>query len=336
MAAGAPHTMLYLTDDDVRVAGADMDLALACVEEVLKLHDKGRVNLPSKVVLDMDERRHGRINAMPAYVGGDVHMCGIKWIAGFPNNPARYGLPRANALIVLNDADNGLPLAVMEGTRISALRTGAVTGVGARYLARPDASVAALIGAGVQSRAQLEALRSVLPVIDEVRVFDIRPEAAEAFATRHTDVRITVAAGPEAAVRGADVVVTATVADEPIVKADWLKAGSFFAHVGSYQEEEEAVILRADKVVVDIWEEVLHRGTPLLARMFTEGRIDGSRIWANIGEIINGRKPGREHDGERIFYSPLGLGSEDVAFAAKVYRKAVQQGIGVSLPFRGV
>ena len=327
------HRILYLTSHDVEDAGASMALAIDCVEKVLALHDKGQVNLPSKVILDMDERRHGRINAMPAYVGGDVHLCGIKWIAGFPNNPVRHNLPRANALVILNNADTGLPIAIMDGTRISALRTGAVTGVGAKYLARREAAVVGMIGAGVQSHTQLEALRCVLPDISRIKVFDIRSEAAEAFAARYDDVTVTIVTGPEEAVRGADIVVTATVADEPIVKADWLEPGSLFAHVGSYQEEEEAVILRTDKVVVDIWEEVLHRGTPLLARMFGEGKIGQERVWANIGEIINGSKPGRQHDSERIFYSPLGLGSEDVAFASAIYHNAVEKQVGTYLPF---
>ncbi|MCL5103192.1 MAG: ornithine cyclodeaminase [Armatimonadetes bacterium] len=327
--------IVYLTAQEVDSAGANMALAIDCVEETLSLHERNQVKLPSKVILDMDERRHGRINAMPAYVGGKVHMCGLKWIAGFPNNPSRYGLPRANALIVLNDPETGIPLAIMEGTRISALRTGAVTGVGAKYLARPDSRSLGLIGAGVQSFTQLDALRHILPGIDEVRVFDIRGEAAESFVSRCDGLSARAAETPEDAVRGADLIVTATVADEPIVKADWLKPGSFFAHVGSYQEEEEAVILQADKVVVDIWEEVLHRGTPLLAQMFGEGKIDASRIHANIGEIINGDKPGRETADERVFYSPLGLGSEDVAVAAEVYRRAIQMNLGRRLPFGG-
>jgi ornithine cyclodeaminase len=287
----------------------------------------------------MDERQHGRINAMPAYVGGDVHLCGLKWIAGFPNNPVRHGLPRANALMVLNDADTGMPLAILEATWLSALRTGAVTGIGARYLARKDSASLAIIGAGVQAWTQFEALLAVLPGIIEVRVYDVRREAAEAMASRCVEcgpgIAARVAATPEEAIRNSDCVVTATVADEPIVKAAWLKPGVFFAHVGSYQEEEEAVILEADKVVVDIWEEVLHRKTPLLARMFQAGKITAARIHANLGEIINGQKAGRQSDGERIFFCPLGLGSEDVALAAAVYRRACEANLGTLLDFSG-
>jgi len=331
--------LIYLSGDDVEAAGADMALAVDVVENVLLLHARGEVNLPSKVVLDMDERRHGRINAMPAYVGGDVKMCGIKWVAGFPNNPVRHGLPRASALVILNDPETGLPLAIIEGTGISALRTGAVTGVGVRYLARDDSRILGLIGAGVQARTQIDAVKLILPGIDEIRLFDVRPEAAAGLRAwcreNHGDVAVTVAQSPEHAVVGADIVITATVADEPIVRAAWLKEGVLFVHVGSYQEEEEAVVLQADKVIVDIWEEVLHRRTPLLARMFEAGTIDRSRIYADITEVVNGGKPGRESDKERIFFSPLGLGSEDIALAAEIYRRAVKLELGQPLAFGG-
>lgn len=329
--------ILYLCARDVEQAGVSMELAIACVEKVLSLHDKNMVILPSKVILDMDERRNGRINAMPAYVGGETNMCGIKWIAGFPNNPSRYGLPRAHALIVLNDPSKGLPVCILEGTKISALRTGAVTGVGARYLARPDSKILALIGGGVQAWTQLEAVLQILKEIKAVRIYDVWPAAAESFKERAKkrwpSLSVIAARNPEQAIQGADVVITVTTADEPIVKENWLKPGVFFAHVGSYQEEEEAVISQADKIVVDIWEEVLHRGTPLLAQMYRAGLIDDSRIHANIGQIINGKKPGRQRDDERIFFSPLGLGSEDIAVATEIYRKALSQGLGIGLPY---
>ena len=329
--------IIYLSAQDVDATGVNVAAVIDIVELVLSLHDKDRVTLPPKIVLDLDEKRHGRINAMPAYVGGEVNMCGIKWIAGFPNNPVHHNLPRANALIILNDPQTGMPLAILDATRISALRTGAVTGVGAWYLARADARSVAFVGAGVQARTQLEALKSVLSGIDEMRIFDTCREVAQDFVNHcsacYDDVAAGITENPELAVRHADIVVTATVADEPIVKADWLKPGVFFSHIGSYQEEEEAVILQADKVVVDIWEEVLHRRTPLLARMFEAGTIDRSRIHANMGEIINGDKSGRETTDERIFFSPLGLGSEDIAVAANIYQRAIDMKLGLPIPF---
>ncbi|MFQ6014704.1 MAG: ornithine cyclodeaminase [Anaerolineae bacterium] len=325
---------LYLTQADVKATDLDMATVLEIIEDVFRLHADGRVILPHKIVLDLGERERGRINAMPAYVGGDVDVCGIKWIAGFPQNPLKHGLPRGIGLLALNDSWKGVPLAIMDATFISAMRTGAVTGVGARYLARPESETMAMIGAGVQARTQLEALHLALPQLREVRVYDIRPEAAEAYAEEMSqvlDLVIEVVNIPQKAVEGADVIVTATMADEPIVKEAWVKEGSFFAHVGSYQEEEYEVVLNSDKIVVDEWEHVRHRGTPILARMYDDGHLSEADIYANLGEVVAGQKPGRESEAERIFFAPIGMGSEDVAVAYGVYRLALEKGLGTKL-----
>ena len=324
---------LYLSQKDVRATGVDMATALRAVEEAFQLHHRGEVILPHKTVLDMDERQRGRGNAMPGYVGGDYHAFGIKWIAGFPGNPARFGLPRATGLTILNDADKGLPLAVMDCTLLSALRTGAVTGVGARALARPDSASVAMIGAGVQARTQLEALVAVLPGLREVRAFDVRREAAEAFAqearARH-GLAVRAVESAEAAVRDADVVVTVTVADEPIVKNAWMKPGSFFSAVGSYQEEEFEVVSRSDLVVVDGLEHVLHRETPVIALMIKQGLLQRERV-LELGAILCGEQPGRTEARQRVFFSPIGMAIEDICLSYRVYRLAEQKGVGTRL-----
>ncbi|MEW6267454.1 MAG: ornithine cyclodeaminase family protein [Thermodesulfobacteriota bacterium] len=325
---------IYLSQEDVRAAGLDMAKTIPTVEKVLALHDEGKVNLPSKVILDLNERERGRINAMPAHIGGDIEICGMKWIAGFPPNPVKFGLPRAHALIILNDSWTGVPLAIMDGTYISAMRTGAVTGVGAKYLANPDSEVVGIIGCGVQARTQILALKTAVPSVRLMKGYDVRAEAASRLAqwvSGELGIEAAAVGSAREAVADSDMIATVTLADEPIVKDSWLKKGSFFSHVGSYQEEEEAVIFNADKVVVDIWEEVLHRGTPLLAKLFQAGKITEEKIHANIGEIIRGKKPGRTRREERIFFSPLGLGSEDVAVAEFVYRAAKKKGLGVTL-----
>jgi 2,3-diaminopropionate biosynthesis protein SbnB len=325
---------IYLSQEDVRATGIDMPQVIGMVEKVLALHDEGKVNLPSKVILDLGERERGRINAMPAYIGGDIEICGMKWIAGFPPNPVRFGIPRAHALIILNDASTGVPLAIMDGTYVSAMRTGAVTGVGAKYLANPDSKVVGIIGCGVQAKTQIMAIQAAIPSVKRLKGYDVRPEASKQFAqwaSQELGLEATAVGSAREAVEGSDIIATVTVADEPIVKDAWLKKGSFFSHVGSYQEEEEAVVFNADKVVVDLWHEVVHRGTPLLARLYTAGKIKEDKIYANIGEIIRGKKPGRTNREERIFFSPLGLGSEDVAVASFVYRKAKEKGLGVTL-----
>jgi 2,3-diaminopropionate biosynthesis protein SbnB len=331
---------LYLNQQDVRATGVTMVTALEAVEDAFRLHHRGRVNLPYKTVLDLGERERGRGNAMPAYVGEDYDVFGIKWIAGFPQNPTKFGLPRGTGLFILNDSWNGVPLAVMDCTLLSAMRTGAVTGVGAKYLAREDSQSVAMIGAGVQARTQLEALTIVLPGLTEVRAYDIRRESAESFAqevnSRYGSKGLNARAvgSPEEAVREADIVVTVTVADEPIVKDRWMKRGSFFAAVGSYQEEEFDVVTNSDRVVVDGIEHVLHRETPVVALMIQQGMINREDI-LELGAVVCGDIPGRTDPQERIFFSPIGMAIEDVCICHKVYKLAQEKGVGIKLELLG-
>ncbi|MFC2037871.1 ornithine cyclodeaminase [Chloroflexota bacterium] len=328
---------LYLTRADVRATGVGMPMVMDAVEDSFRLHHQGQTNLPYKTVLDLGERERGRGNAMPAYVGGEYDVFGIKWIAGFPKNPMLHGLPRATGFFVLNDSWKGIPLAIMDCTLLSAMRTGAVTGVGAKYLARADSESVAMIGAGVQARTQLEALKVALPGLQEARVFDIRHEAADAYAAEMGEklsMEIRAVDSAELAVRGADVIVTVTVANEPIVKEAWMKPGSLFSAVGSYQEEEFAVVSNSDKVVVDGLEHVLHRETPVIALMIEQGMLQEDEI-IELSAIVGGEAPGRESPEERIFFSPIGMGTEDVCVCNNVYRLAVEKGIGTRLQLWG-
>jgi ornithine cyclodeaminase/alanine dehydrogenase-like protein (mu-crystallin family) len=328
---------LYLSKADVVDTGVTMQTAMAAVEDAFILHHHDKVLLPYKTVLDMGERERGRCNAMPAFVGGDYNVFGIKWIAGFPQNPFLHGLPRATGFLILNDANKGIPLAIMDCTFLSAMRTGAVTGVGAKYLARKDSEVVAMIGTGVQARTQLEALLAVLPGLKEVRGYDLRKEASEVFAGEMADKYGITARSvdtAETAVRDADIVITVTMADEPIVKDAWMKPGSFFSAVGSYQEEEFDVVLHSDKVVVDSLVHVMHRETPVVALMVTRGLISETDV-IDIGAILCGEQPGRETPQERIFFSPIGMSTEDICLTKRVYDLAIEKSIGQKLNLWG-
>lgn len=340
--SNAPNTpfdvkFLYLSQADVVRAGLTMKMAVRAMEDALSLFSEGKTIMPYKTVLDLDERKRGRINAMIAYVGGEYEVAGIKWIGGFPPNVDK-GWPRATALLILNDSWNGFPLALMDSTLISAVRTGAVTGVGAKYLARPDSHSVAMIGAGVQARTQLEALATVLHELETVRVYDPRLERAEAYALEmkaKLGLQVKAVGSAEEACRGADVLVTVTVADEPIVKEAWFKEGGFFAAVGSYREEEDELVLGADKVVLDGIDHVLHRETPIVAQLVLSGRMKREQIYAEMGEIVLGRKPGRENAKERIFYSPIGMAVDDIVLAKQVYDLAKAKGVGQMLSLMG-
>jgi ornithine cyclodeaminase len=329
---------IYLSQEDVLAAGGlDMKMSMEAIEKAFRLLNEDKVIIPSKIVLVLppSERERGRINGLAAYIGGDWEMAGIKWVPGFPKNPRERGLPRANALIILNDTHTGLPLTVMDGTLLSAMRTGAVGGIGAKYLAREDSEVVAIIGMGVQARTQALALKEALPNLKEIRGYDIIKEKATKVADEIEEmisISTRVVDNPRDAVEGADVIDTVTLADEPIVKDKWIKDGSLFIHMGSYIEEEYEVVLHSDKIIVDDWEVVKHRKTPILARMYDQGLISDKDIYANLDAIVAGKKPSRENDNERIFFSPIGMAHEDVAVASMVYDRAKREGIGQKLP----
>jgi len=333
--------ILYLNKQEVLEAGGeDMTKAVNAVEHVFECFARGDAVVPSKTVLRWggtdSERDKGRINAMPGYLGGRYDLAGIKWIGSHPPNLAR-NLPRASALIILNDPDTKFPIAVLEGSVISAMRTGAVTGVAAKYLSRTDSVRVGIIGASVQSRTQLMAIQVARPGIREVAVHDLDQERAARFASAmaaQLGLEAFAVATAEEAVRGADIFVTATTASQPIVKEAWAEPGSFYAQVGGYEADVE-LLLRSDKLVVDNWSEVLHRGlaTPCVA--IREGRYDEGQLHAELGQIVIGRLPGRENDAERIFFNSVGMGIEDVACSAEVLWEARRLGIGRTLPLWG-
>ena len=289
--------------------------------------------LPPKLTLDLAEAvppRAGFLMAMPACLD-DPPVAGLKWVAGFRENPKR-GLPPVTALIVLVDPEDGAPLAVMDGTYITAIRTGAASAVFAKALAQKNASTLGIIGAGTQGRMHLRAMAHVLP-LKEVRVIDVQKEVAERFRSEMSaelGIGIAVVGSCREAVDGADVVCTVTAADEPLVKREWVRKGTLVVSVGSGRELDPELILSAGRIVVDDRAQTRERGE--LAGLFASGRLTDRGIHAEIGEILVGRKRGRE-DGEEIIVAVhLGLGSLDLGCAYEAFRKARDRGLGT--PFR--
>jgi ornithine cyclodeaminase len=325
---------LYLSQEDVIAAGGlDMEKTMQAIETSFRLHASGETILPPKPVLRWGgpetEETIGRIMAMPAYLGGDLRIAGIKWIPSAPQNPARFGLPRANALIILNAPETLLPIAVMDGTIVSAMRTGAASGVAAKYLARPEASVLGMVGAGVQMRTQAMAMRVALPRLQEGRVFDIVPAKARAFAdemSAQLGFPIRAVGSAEEACKGADVFITATMSSTPYVAADWYKPGALHCEV-SFWDTPAAVLTTLDRIVCDDYAHVEHHGVDVAYRAVRDGYISRDRI-TNLGDIIIGKAPGREGVAQRILFNPIGLGIHDVCEAYRVYRAARERGIG--------
>jgi ornithine cyclodeaminase len=330
---------LYLSQEDVVAAGGtDMAAMVDVIERAFAVKADGEVRMPPKVMITWadepgTEELHGRIMAMPAYVGGEFGVAGLKWIPSVPQNPSRNGLPRANALVLLTDRATGLPLAVMDGTVVSAMRTGAVTGVALRHLTNPGTEVACLLGAGVLAHTQLAALRVVLPALREVRVYDPDAERLVRFCER-AGAPVRPAATPEEAVRGAGAVVPATMAVEPSFAAGWIAPGATVVLVSSLDGPLDLQAV-TDLLVVDDWEhESTHEGR-YAERLVAAGLVpaDGSRA-VELADVVAGRHPGRTSATERIVVTPVGLAMDDVAAAWHVLAGARSRGLGTPLRLR--
>jgi ornithine cyclodeaminase len=319
-----------------------MASVVGVIEQAFLTKARGEVFMPPKVMITWSdepgtEEKHGRIMAMPAYVGGEFDVAGLKWIPSVPDNPRRNGLPRANALVLLSDPATGLPLAVMDGTVVSAMRTGAVTGVAVGRLAAEGAATVCLLGAGVLAHTQLDALRIVLPGLRTALVYDPDTYRLERFCERRradTGLDIVPAASAEEAVRPAEVVVPATMAVEPTFDPAWLAPGCTVCLVSSLDGPETLQAV-TDLLVVDDWEhESTHAGR--YAQRLVEAGLtpaDGSGA-VELCEVVAGRHPGRTEPGQRVVITPVGLAMDDVATARYVYNRAVERGLGTRLVLR--
>jgi ornithine cyclodeaminase len=203
--------------------------------------------------------------------------------------------------------------------------------VGAKYLAREDVTQVGLIGAGVQSRTQLMALKVTRPGLEQGAVFDIRRDRAEQFAAEMSErygMKIQVADNAMQVVRRSEVLVTATTnVAEPIIRHGWLSPGSYYAHVSGYECEYD-VLRQADKVLVDEWELVKARMYSTVALMWRDGEFADRDLYAEFDQVVSGEKPGRENEEEIIVFSPIGLALHDVAVASRIYQAAKSQGLG--------
>ena len=333
--------ILFLNNKAMDELGtADMKAVIRDVENVYTLTQAGDVIAPGKCVMRWgstveDENTLGRVNAMPGYIGGEYDMAGIKWIGSGPQN-YKKGLPRASVTIILNDPDTKLPLCVADGTKVSTMRTGASGGVAVKYLAKSDASVMTICGAGAQAPTQLEAALIGRPSIKTLYIYDIRPESSERFAAevnaKYPEIETIITDDVETAVRNSDIIDCVTLASEPFIKGEWLKKGALVMNMADYEVDNECV-KRSSKVVVDYWENVKHRMISTVALMWKDGLFKDEELYAELGQIVNGSKPGRENDEEIIYFNAVGAGIMDIAVAARCYRNAAKEGKGIKLPF---
>jgi ornithine cyclodeaminase/alanine dehydrogenase len=322
----ADITLRYLSRADVFSLRLPMADVISAVEAAFAEKGNGTAEMPPKP--GIHPLPDAFIHAMPAYLQG-MGAAGLKWVSGFPQNAER-GLPYIAGLFVLNDVETGFPLAVMDCTWITGARTGAATAVAAKHLARPDSRTAGILACGVQGRTNLEALACVF-ALERVHAYDIHPERARAYAEEmgnRLGLDIVVVSTPREAVAEMDLVVTSGPIlkhPSPIIEAGWLRPGSFASPVDFDSYWTREALAEVDRLATD--------DTSQMEYYRTVGYFAHTPSpYADLGEIVTGRRPGRQGAGERTMSMNLGLAIEDVATARILYARAMEAGVGVDLP----
>jgi len=323
--------ILWLSEEDVK-ASLSMEEAVEAVEEAFREDGMGTAQMPPKSYL-IYKKYNGDLRTMPAYLEG-MDATGVKVVNVHPDNPGS-GLPTVMALVILNSPKTGAPISVMGGTFLTNMRTGASGAVAAKYLAKKSSKTVGLVGAGAQGRTQLMGLAEIFDV-ETVKVADVsldRCRALEEESRTFLDASYEISTDIKE-VCDADILVTTTPSRKPLVKDEWIVDGTHINAIGADaagKEELEPAILRRAKVVVDDLVQATHSGevnVPL-----AEGVIALEEIYATIGEVVAGKVPGRKDEDEITVFDSTGLAIQDVATASRVYRRAVEKGLGMRLPF---
>ena len=321
------NKILYLSQADVVSVGLGMADVIELLETAFNEKGHGRVEMPPKPGIHPGGGDNF-IHAMPAYIPA-LGSAGIKWVSGFPDN-AQKGLPYITGLLILNDPETGIPLAVMDCEWITAMRTAAATAVAARRLARKNASTLGVLGCGVQGFTNTEALNVDFP-ITEVFAYDTSEESLQKFSQNVASklgLRVTPVPNPEDAVQNCDLVVTAgpiLKVPHKTIKAGWLKEGAFASLVDFDSYWEPAAMKEADKFCTD--------DLAQFAYYQSVGYFqDVPPLHADLGELVADQKTGRESETERNIACNLGLALDDMAVAPTLYKRAVEMDIGTWLP----
>jgi len=318
--------MKIISHQDLIKAGCfDIGLGIDITEKALLSYHNGEIIFPDKVSQIFNQEEQTRINCLPATILSD-NVCGMKWVAVFPPNPTRYNKPNLNASILLSEITTGYPIAFMDGTLCSDLRTASVSAVAAKYLARKDSEIIGFLGSGEQAKMHLLAIKHVMPNLKICKVASRNTNSERTFVDQMSRLLSDIEFIPcnsdfEKAATSSDIVVTAISAQLPLLKAAWLKDGVYYNHVGGW-EDEYAVPKSVDKIICDDWKSVKHR-TQTISRLYQAGELKDDDIYADLHQIVSGDKPGRENDSEKIYFNPVGLSYVDVALANAFYKRTL-------------
>jgi alanine dehydrogenase len=328
--------LTYLNGPDVERLALTDDEILDAVEAALRAQGEGRTVLEPRVHLKPDPAVDGHFNVLRGVVL-PLGLAGVKIVGDFHGN-YRVGLPSELAILALMDPSTGQPRAIVDATGITEMRTGAVTALGARHLAPRGARVLGHVGARGTAYWNVRLLARVLE-LEEIRVHSRRPESRDAFAARlEADLGrpVSVTADWESCVRGADVVVEASRLEqpEPLLRTEWIKPGALVIPYGTMSAVELSLTSIMDKVVVDDWGQAGAGPFGALRRHVDQGLVTAETLHAELGQVVAGRRPGRESDDETILLWHRGLSTTDVALGHALLTKAERLGIGQQLRYQ--
>jgi ornithine cyclodeaminase/alanine dehydrogenase len=322
--------MVLILDRKAVESLVDMREAIKAIEKVFLEFHEGKAFCPKRLIIDAPKHK-GLMYYMPSYLSESESLA-IKIVAQYDGN-LKCGLPTILASILLSDPRNGKPLALMEGAYLTALRTGAASGVATKYLARRDSKMVGVIGTGVQARTQIWAMTEVLRNIAKVKAYDVSPGRVEGFAkdiSQKLGLDVETVETSKQCVENSDLIIVASTSRVPVLDGNWLAKG---AHVNSIgvsgpegRELDDTTVKKA-KIVVDTKEGVLAETGDLIVPI-KRGVISQENIYAELHEIVGGEKPGRTSDDEVTCWKAVGMAIEDAAVAKLVYDKAKKEGIG--------
>lgn len=322
---------LISLEDIYKTKCFDLKQIIQIIEDALLAYSNNEILLPDKISQIFNEGLQTRINCMPSTLLKEG-VCGVKWVSVFPNNPKLFNRQNVSGVILLSEIKTGFPFAIVDGTLITALRTACLGAIGAKYLARKNSSVYGTIGAGEQAKTHFLVMKTLFPNIKTCYVSS-RSNVSElgfvdAMKSKFHDVEFITCNGDyDLAATNADIIVTAVSCQAPLLKADSIKPGTFYCHVGGWEDEYD-VALKADKIVCDDWSSLKHRGSPTIARMYEKGLLKDTDIYANLSDIISGKKVGRETESEFNYFNSIGLSFVDVAVANYFYKSVTSKGLG--------
>lgn len=299
------------------------------IEDSFKKYLNDEIIMPDKISQIFDEQTQNRINCMPATLSKEK-VCGMKWVSVFPSN-APKGVQNVTGVMLISELETGFPVAFIDGTLSTKMRTAAVGCVAAKYLAPSKVETIGIIGAGEEARMHFTLLKHLFPSINECRVSSLNTQIEQGFIDKFKDIVpdvnfVTCNNDDYVCASGADIIVTAISGQCPVLKARDITKGGLYIHVGGW-EDEYGVAQKADKIVCDEWEVVKHR-SQTLCRMYKEGLLKDEDIYANLSELVAGIKKGRDNDDEFIYFNSVGLSYIDINFANYIYREALSRDLG--------